>query len=306
MKVRFWGTRGSLPAALSAAAVEDKLRRATAALAANGGDFDALPFHLRGTYGGNTSCVEIARDGAEHLLLDAGSGLRDFSRHIDPRRPATYHVLLSHTHWDHIMGLPFFVPAYVPGNVVRFYGCHPDLPGRMAAQFVPTHFPVRFDQLGARLEFVRLKPGRATTIAGCEVTPFAQRHPGASYGYRLAADGKQVVYSTDSEHKGERDARAQAFAEFCRGADLLVFDAMYPFAEACLDKAGWGHSSNVEGVELAKKAGVRQLCLFHHDPGHDDEALDRRLEETRRYSDLHHVDRDLIVSMAYDGLEFEV
>ncbi len=308
MKIRFWGTRGSTPAPLTAAAVADKLERALAALAGQATDaaaIAALPFHLRATYGGNTSCVEVI-GGDETVILDAGTGLRGCGERADAAVGRTYHLLLSHTHWDHISGLPFFRPAFVAGNRIVVYGCHPDLEGRIATLFAAPHFPVRFERLAAEFSFVRLRPGRTVEIAGLSVTPFAQRHPGASYGYRLARGGRSAVYSTDSEHNGPADPRTEKFVAFCRDADLLIFDAMYPFAEAVTDKAGWGHSSNVTGIEIAKRAAIGRLCLFHHDPMLDDEALDRRLAESRRYAEHHAPERPLAVSMAYDGLEIEV
>lgn len=307
MRIAFWGTRGSTPTSLPAGGVTEKLRRAAALL--RGSDdpdaWAALPFHLRGTYGGNTSCVGIDHGGAS-LILDAGSGLRELGRRLAGEPPRTHHLLLSHTHWDHIMGLPFFAPLYEAGHKVAVYGCHPDLEARIAVQFASSHFPVSFDRVAGALSFARLRPGERVDIGGFAVTPFAQRHPGASYGYRVEAGGRGVVYSTDSEHKGRDDPRLHAFVDFCRGADLMVFDAMYPFAEAVAEKAGWGHSSNVTGVEVAKQAGVRHLCLFHHDPDLDDEALDARLAETLRYRDAYRPGVPLEVSMAYDGLGIDL
>lgn len=307
MRIRFWGTRGSSPTSLGADAVASKLRRAIEALKAGANAAAAdLPFHLRGTYGGNTSCLGVDAQGGASLILDAGSGLRELGRVLMAHPPRTHHLLLSHTHWDHVMGLPFLAPMFENGHRLVVYGCHSSLEDRIALLFQPNHFPVRFAQISPQLSFVRLKPERTVDIAGFTVTPFAQRHPGASYGYRVEAGGRSLVYSTDSEHKGTDDPRVGAFAAFCSEADLLVFDAMYAFSEAMAGKAGWGHSSDVMGIEIAKAARVRHLCLFHHDPDLDDEALDARFAESRRYRDCHQPDVPLALSMAYDGLEFEL
>jgi phosphoribosyl 1,2-cyclic phosphodiesterase len=307
MKVRFWGTRGSLPTPLSAAAVAGKVAAAAARLA-EGFTLDSLPFHLRGTYGGNTSCLQV--DGRQgRLLLDAGTGLRDYGHWLARQgadAPRDHHILLSHTHWDHIMGLPFFEPLYSAGHRVTVYGCHPSLQQRLAIQWQPSHFPVRFERLADTLRFVQLRHGESVEIAGFTVVPHTQRHPGASYAYRLEQDGRSVVYSTDSEQKGMEDHRTQSFIGFCRTADLLVFDAMYSFVDACTDKEDWGHSSNVSGIEIAKRADVKRLCLFHHDPMHDDQRLDEILVESRRYASHYRPEVPLAVDMAYDGLDVEV
>lgn len=307
MRVRFWGTRGSLPTPLTAEAVARKLT-AAAPLLAEGCPVESLPFHLRATYGGNTSCLQVDTP-AGRILLDAGTGLRDYGHWLTRQglaAPREHHLLLSHTHWDHIMGLPFFGPVYAPGDRVTIYGCHPSLEQRLAIQWQPSHFPVRFDRLADNLRFVQLRHGEPTEIAGSVVTALAQRHPGASYAYKLEHGGRTMVYSTDSEQKGMRDHRTQAFIEFCRGADLLVFDAMYSFVDACTDKEDWGHSSNVTGIEIAKRAAVKHLYLFHHDPMHDDQRLDEILTESRQYARHYRPGIPLEVSMAYDGLEVGV
>jgi ribonuclease BN (tRNA processing enzyme) len=133
-----------------------------------------------------------------------------------------------------------------------------------------------------------------------------QRHGGDSYGYRLARDGKVVVYSTDSEHKQDDPAEIEGFVDFFRGADLVVFDAMYSLADAISVKEDWGHSSNVVGVELCQMAGAKHLCLFHHEPIFDDARLAEILRETRRYEEITRGERRLQISAAYDGLEIAV
>jgi len=313
--VRFWGTRGSLPIALTAPAVRRKL--ITALRGASGRTFeserdleayvDALPFDVAGTFGGHTACVELQVNGPEYVVCDLGSGLRPFgqaalARH-GPAAPQTYHVFVSHVHWDHIMGLPFFGPAYIPGNRVIFYGGHAELEGALRRQMDPPSFPVNFNVFGARIEFVHLAPDVAHDVAGMRVTLKRQHHTGDSYGYRFERDGRVVVYSTDSEHKLADPSERTAFAEFFRDADLVIFDAMYSLAEAISVKADWGHSSNIVGVEMCQLARARHLCLFHHEPALDDAALGKMLAETRRYEEITRTDAPLRVSAAYDGLE---
>src|SRR5262249_25393294 len=157
---------------------------------------------------------------------------------------------------DHIQGLPFFVPAYVPGNVIRIHGCHAAMREAFQRQQSPPCFPVDFQSLGATIEFVELEPGATRDVGGLSVQSLAQHHGGESYGYRFSQAGKTVVYSTDSEHKFEFLDDRYPFVEFFHDADVLIFDAMYSLADQVSVKEDWGHSSNLIAVELALAAGV--------------------------------------------------
>ena len=324
MKIRFWGTRGSLPVALTAPQVLQKVAKAL--LAAKGRDFagldealtfaHSLPFDVGQTFGGHSSCVELEAappSGPNHdyVLCDMGSGLRPFGGSVLARHGAraanTFHIFVSHVHWDHIMGFPLFAPSYMPGNRIRIYGCHAELEAALERQHGAPSFPVNFKQLGASLEFIQLKPGETTEVAGYAVTPKLQLHAGDSYGYRFERGGKSFVYSTDSEHKLERPEDRDGFAEFFKEADLVCFDAMYSFAEAISVKEDWGHSSNVMGVELCQQAGAKKLALFHHEPIHDDSRLVAIEAETRRFEEITRgASPPLEVITAYDGMEIEL
>ena len=199
--VRFWGTRGSLPVALTAADVRAKLlaalRAARGRPIATEPDLEAilasLPFAVAGTYGGHSSCVQLDTGGPDYFVCDMGSGLRPFGQAATARRNGvaqTFHIFMSHLHWDHIMGLPFFVPAFIPGNRVVIYGSHLELEAALRRQQDKPSFPVDFSIFGAKLEFVHLEPGRTREIAGVAVTSMLQRHAGDSYGYRFESQGK--------------------------------------------------------------------------------------------------------------------
>jgi len=315
---RFWGTRGSLPVALDAAGVRTKLkaalRGASGRTFASDADLDAyvdgLPFDVGSTFGGNTSCVELLTGEREYVVCDLGSGVRPFgqaaiARH-GPAAPQTYHVFVSHVHWDHIMGLPFFGPAYIPGNRLVFYGGHGNLEAALRRQMEPPSFPVTFDVFRAAIDFVHLAPDVTHDAAGMRVTLKRQHHAGDSYGYRFEKDGRTIVYSTDSEHQLTEPGELVAFTEFFRDADLVIFDAMYSLAEATSVKADWGHSSNIVGVELCQAAKVKELCLFHHEPALDDAALAKMLAETRRFEEITRGGAPLRISAAYDGLEIRL
>ena len=318
MRVRFWGTRGSIPVALTTADVRDKL--AQALVQASGRTFNSyeeahafasseLDFSLTHTFGGHTPCVEIEIPGDEYFVCDMGSGARPFGVHVlakQARRPATINIFMSHVHWDHIMGFPFLGPAYVPGTKIRIHGVHDVLEQAFRLQQSPPCFPVTFDQLGASIEFIKLEPDKPYTVSGLTVTPHLQLHGGDSYGFRFEHAGKSVVYSTDSEHKLENRTEAEAFANFFKHADVVIFDAMYALAEAISVKADWGHSSNIVGVELCQMARAKHLVLFHHEPANNDATLEGLLKEARRFEELTRGDHALKVSAAYDGLEIDL
>ena len=315
--VRFWGTRGSLPAALTADDVHEKVVHTLHAAAGQQLDtldkaraFAAtLPFSSTRTFGGNSSCVELKSGDSARLLLDIGSGGRQAGlaalRELKGA-PGEYHIVLSHPHWDHIMGFPFFTPAYIPGNRITIYGCHADLEQAFRVQQAAPSFPVELSTMGASIEFVRLEPGRTYDIAGYRVTPKAQAHGGDSYGYRLERDGRAIVYSTDSEHKLDDTSETMSFVEFFRNADVVIFDAMYSLADAISVKADWGHSSNVVGVELCQMAQAKQLVLFHHEPAYDDAMIEELWRESQRLEEITRDSHRLEVTAAYDGLEIVV
>lgn len=318
-KVIFWGTRGSLPVSLNTHDVREKI--IAALTAANGKSFknqaalhsfvDSLPFATNSTFGGNSSCVEIVSDTPEHFICDMGSGARPLGQAKiathGVAHPQTYHIFISHLHWDHLMGFPFFAPMYIPGNHIVIHGCHTQLEEAIRLQMRTPCFPVDYSQVGARIEFDPMTPGKGHYIAGLNVTPIKQLHVGDSYGYRFESIDRTVAYSTDSEHKLEQVKEREAFVEFFAKADLVIFDAMYSLAEAVSVKADWGHSSNVVGVELCQAAGARRLALFHHEPVHDDNQLARLLAESRRLEEITRCDGPpLEIVSAYDGLIIEL
>ena len=318
MLVRFWGTRGSIPVALTSADIRHKIEAALSLAIAKGVDSpdklrsfidNDLDFSISQTYGGHSPCVEIETGRAEYLVCDMGSGARAFGGRIMSAQksgPIVVNVFMSHVHWDHIMGFPFFAPAYVPGTRIRIFGCHDVIEKAFRLQQSAPCFPVDFSRLSAEIEFVKLEAGNTTDIAGFRVTPKLQRHTGDSYGYRFERDGKAVVYSTDSEHKLEDPSETEAFVAFFRNADLVIFDAMYSLLDAVSVKEDWGHSSNIVGVELAQLANVKHLCMFHHEPAFNDQRIQSVLDETIRFERLTRGSRPLRVSAAYDGMELDV
>lgn len=316
MRIRFWGTRGSLPVATEGSVVRDKikraLRRADGRTFADEAALDRfidteLGFPVSGGYGGNTSCVEIV-GGDHYVLCDMGSGLRCFGQHVlaqyGPGQPQVYNFFMSHVHWDHIMGFPFFPPAYIPGNTIRIHGCHSLAVFEEAfrRQQSDPCFPVHWDHLRANIKFVPLEVDRWYEIDGLRVKAKLQPHPGDSYGYRFEKDGRSMIYSTDGEHKLRSESETAAMVDFYRNADLVVFDSMYSLNEMMNAKSDWGHSSNIVGVDLCLRAEVKHYCMFHHEPSHNDDAIHAVLDETRRYAEIAGENHTLQVTTAYDGL----
>jgi phosphoribosyl 1,2-cyclic phosphodiesterase len=319
MRVRFWGTRGSIPVALTSGDIRRKIERALALALEKGVNTpdklqafidNDLDFSILQTYGGHSPCVEIETGTDEFLVCDMGSGARAFGARIMAHTKAggapVVNIVMSHVHWDHIMGFPFFAPAYIPGAKLRIYGCHDVIEQAFRLQQSAPCFPVEFSRLAADIEFIRLQPGKAAEVAGFSVMPKLQRHTGDSYGYRFERGGRSLVYSTDSEHKLEDPAETATFVEFFRNADLVIFDAMYSLLDAVSVKEDWGHSSNIVGVELAQMAGVKHLCMFHHEPAFSDERIQSVLNETIRFEELTRGEQALKISAAYDGMELDV
>ncbi|MDD3513852.1 MAG: MBL fold metallo-hydrolase [Synergistaceae bacterium] len=318
MKVFFWGARGSLPAAANTLNLGQKifeaLKRSRGRTLSRDDDIrefveKELPFSVAGFYGANTSCVEIT-GGTEHVICDAGTGIRDLSRNLWATgtdgadvRPRIFNIFISHLHWDHIQGFPFFMQSYAEGNRIVVHGCHPYMKRAFLYQHKLANIRLPFK---ADIRFHRLEPGRQYDIAGFCVQPISQNHPGDSYGYRFQLQGKSVVYSTDCEHFEEVSEDDYRFVDFFRGADVLIIDAQYPLLDALSVKENWGHSNNMVAVELGVRAGVKRLCLFHSEPTVDDMALEVFLDGTRRYLEIYDPESSMTVDLAYDGMEIEV
>ena len=319
MLVRFWGTRGSLPVAPTADTIRGKIARAL--VAAEGKRFSdeteartfieqQFAFAAGASYGGATPCVEI-ESGPSYFICDMGSGLRPFGLDSIKRNAAghskTYNFFQSHLHWDHIMGFPFFAPAFDPTVTIRIHAGHPDAEQAFRRQQEEISFPVPFDWLRADIEFVQLTPGETHEVDGMRVETILQHHSHSSYGYRFTdSEGRTVIYSTDSEHKAEDMADEAAFIDFFREANLVICDTMYSLADSVSMKEDWGHSSNLVAVDLCHQAKAKCLALFHHEPTFEDEDIQRMHEESIRYEELTREGNPLDVICAYDGLEVRV
>lgn len=284
MRVKFWGARGGIPSPMGEDELREKIKAAL--LGAVGVDLtdriaveqyiERLPQRISSTAGGNTTCVELRANDAL-FILDCGSGLRllgnDLLRGPFGKGEGEAHVMITHTHWDHIQGFTFFTPAYIPGNTFHFHSPFPELQMRFEDQQREIYFPVPLDYMRAARTWEVLDPNEAVYIAGVEVRLMLLSHPGGAYAYRFAHNGRVLVYATDGEyHRMDAESTAR-YVEFFRGADLLIFDAQYSFEQAIDEKRDWGHSTPKMGAELAFRAGVKRLALTHHDPLATDDRL---------------------------------
>ncbi len=248
LNVRFWGVRGSI----------------------------ASPGAETAIVGGNTSSVELSF-GDERILFDAGTGLRSLGDSL-LGAPVKATMLLSHVHWDHIQGIPFFVPLYLPTTELHVVGAKTSLltlEETLAYQMNDPVFPVRFDQLASRVSTQHVRAGETFGAGSATVTVAKGNHPGGVLAYRVEIGGRAIVYATDTEHFACLDPELERLA---RGADLLIYDAQYTEEEyrgaRGRSKVGWGHSTYVAAAELANAANVKQLALFHHDPSRTDRGVD--------------------------------
>ena len=264
MHIKFWGTRGSIP----------------------------TPGPSTVRYGGNTSCVEVRSDSGTLIIIDCGTGGRVLGQQLAAEKGAAGggHILISHTHWDHIQGIPFFAPLFIPGNVWDISGpkgIARSLRATLAGQMEHSYFPIAIDQFAAAIRYQDLVEG-SFSIGDIRITSRYLNHAALTLGYRLEVDGASVVYCCDHEPHSSELASGELpitgldrrYADFVSGADLVIHDAQYTMLEYAL-KVGWGHSTPEYAVRVSREAGVKKLVLTHHDPLREDGALDRIIDGIR-------------------------
>lgn len=255
--VRCWGTRGSIP----------------------------TPGPQTVRYGGNTTCFEVQHNGTR-LIFDAGSGIRPLGMDLAEKGPDQVHIFLTHFHWDHIQGFPFFTPLYDPEDSIKVIGPrqkHIDVQNLFAGQMGPIYFPVPFSVVAAKMEFEHLNEG-SYEVEDFSIDVMRVKHPSYVIGYRIRVGGRVICFIPDNELQADMyevesgfDARIR---EFVRDADLLIHDSMYT-EEEYPNRVGWGHSTFTQSLMLAEDAGAKKLLFFHHDPMRTDDALDEIVARIR-------------------------
>ena len=287
MKIRFWGVRGSIPS----------------------------PGRKTVRYGGNTTCIEVETDDGQTIILDAGTGIVPLAQSFLKRLPLSCSIFITHTHWDHIQGLPFFVPIFIPGNQIRIYGAFDPVLQReigdvLVRQMEYCYFPVREAELKADIQYSSLYERQTLEIGSARVTNIVMNHTVLNFGYRIDCNGKSIFFTGDNEplyniyqpgddYYAEYDnlisRKNVMLADFIRGVDVLIADSAYTEQEYPAKK-GWGHGTYNSCIDMAKNAGAKALYLTHHEPLRSDDELDgiqKKMSEIEA----------LPVCIAHEGLE---
>ncbi|MHC6201797.1 MBL fold metallo-hydrolase [Breznakiellaceae bacterium SP9] len=309
MRIRFWGVRGSIPAPVIPSQIKNKiaiiLENVTPDDIKNKESreqfLESLPLWLYGTVGGNTPCVSVeAGDPLEYLIFDAGSGIREMGFELSklPRKLHEYHLFLSHFHWDHLQGFPFFYPAYDPGVTINFYSPEADLESVLQGQMQPPYFPVRIDSMGSKKNFFFITED--VTIGGLKVSFKKLKHPNDSFSYQVREGNRRFIYATDTELTADFINNKEN-RSFFYGADLIVIDTQYTLGEA-IEKYNWGHSSFSLAVEFASHCNIKHMVFFHHDPSYDDRKLFNNLHAAKWYREKLD-NRSMKLSLAVEGEE---
>lgn len=295
MKVKFWGVRGSI----------------------------ASPGPKTVRYGGNTTCIEIRTDNNELIILDAGTGIFPLSQTLLAELPVTANVLITHSHWDHIQGLPFFIPNFIPGNTLRLHGSFDPVSGKgveqvMSVQLQYSYFPVREAEMKGRIEYVTLAPNQPFQVGSATVTPCLLNHPVINFGYRIDCDGKSVFFTGDHEppyniyepgddefadYQSFVDEKNQAIDDALIGVDVLIADCSYTDSEYP-EKKGWGHGTFTSSILSARKAGAKVLFCTHHEPTRSDDALEMVFKVALSSSGAEDSSLDIRLAREGDCYEF--
>lgn len=293
MRITFWGVRGSIP----------------------------TPGPATLQYGGNTTCIEIRTADGDLLILDAGTGIHALAQSLKAGDPADAHILITHTHWDHIHGLPFFSPILIPGNRLTIYGGQDPVTGEgieraLSVQLQYSYFPIREAELKANVQYVTLKPDATAQIGSASVTPVLLNHPVLNFGYRIEADGKALFFTGDYEPPfniyAPEDKEFQPYQEIVDGqllrvteamadVDVLIVDASYT-EEEYPAKMGWGHGTYQAAIEQAAAAHAGQLIFTHHEPGRSDAQLDAIFAEIS----TRHGGSGIRYHMAREGMQIDL
>jgi phosphoribosyl 1,2-cyclic phosphodiesterase len=290
MKVKFWGVRGSIP----------------------------TPGPHAQKYGGNTTCIEVRTDDGELFIIDGGTGIHTLGTQLAKEGPSTCSVLVTHTHWDHIQGLPFFSPLFIPGREVGIYGTFDPVYGKslreiLSGQMEYCYFPVREAELKAEVNYTSLRPETSFEVGNAKITPVPMNHPVLTFGYVIEADNARVFYTGDHEplsniydpddeefveYSELLEIRNESIERHLQGIDVLIGDAMYT-EEEYPEKVGWGHGTHDSVFALAQRVTAKTVIMTHHEPFRTDADLDTIFD---RFQALR-TEADPQVLVAYEGME---
>ncbi|MDR1657579.1 MAG: hypothetical protein LBT47_08500 [Deltaproteobacteria bacterium] len=342
MRVKFWGVRGSIPTPGFPGDIKRRIKEALVGAIKTHPNPDRLddfienlPASVTSMVGGNTPCLEITHD-SDRLIIDAGSGITGLGTEINLRhltnqlvnpgstfpnaleclkpaefesKPLVINLLLTHTHWDHIQGFPFFRPAYQPGNEIHIYGDNADLIEQALTfqQSTPRLFPVKLKTTGTHFMFHTF-PAEGLSIGNFQVESLPLPHPGGSLAFKLKTKSSSMVFATDYELREDDpdyDRNRQLLAAFISGVDVFISDTQYTYLEN-ITKEGWGHSNPIKVAEIALASGVKKLFLFHHDPYYSDTKLFDMLDMTSAYINLLHPGHEMQIKLAIEGQAVDI
>jgi phosphoribosyl 1,2-cyclic phosphodiesterase len=290
MKFKFWGVRGSI----------------------------ATPDPNTVIYGGNTTCIEITTANGDLIILDAGTGIHMLGQQLLQQLPISAHIFISHTHWDHIQGLPFFSPIFIPGNQLNIYGGLDPVTGEgieraLNVQLQYSYFPIREAELNASIKYNTIKPNETIRVGNAKITPILLSHPVLNFGYRIECDGQSIfftgdykplynIYSADdieyNEYQFFIDDKLNDIVLAMKNVDALIMDASYT-AEEYITKKGWGHGTYDFSIQHARLAKAKKLFLTHHEPMRTDQQLESIFQQLKQNN--RDIDCELI--LAKEGID---
>ncbi len=276
-------------------------------------------------YGGNTTCIEVRGNNNELIILDAGTGIFPLSQLLLAELPLTCHIFISHTHWDHIQGLPFFIPLFIPGNKVKILGSGDPISQRdvsevLMRQMEYAYFPIREAELNANIEYTSLRDRQTFNIGTACVENILMNHPTMNYGYKISCGDKSLFFTGDhewpyniyepndedyAEYEEEIQARHNEIVDFIRGVDVLIIDTAYTNEEYSAKK-GWGHGTFNSSIAVARKAGVKRCYFTHHEPTRSDEALEKVFHEALLANEDGKIENEPEFRLAREGIKLEV
>lgn len=293
LKIKYWGVRGSIPSANSPSENIYELQKHMLAFFKAGYSkaehieefIESMSIPRLGGFGSATTCVQAYTENAS-LLIDAGSGLRRYSDFLNKNKqnsiPKVFHIYLTHFHWDHLLGLPFFSPLFSGNFEVNFYAVEDDLESAIKLKFSRPFFPVAYEALRSKIKFIKLKPRVPYPIGDMTITPYRLDHPDPCWGLKVEHSGKVYSHCVDTE--GTRTSREELGIDLplYQNVDLMYFDAQYTFPELA-EKANWGHSAAQIGLDIAIREAIPKVIFAHHDPGANTSDLYNLIAQTREY-----------------------
>ena len=316
MKVKFWGVRGSIPTPLTFSNYKSSLLKILEIAASKDisshekrlSFINELSLEKTNLIGGNTTCIQIEYENSM-LIFDMGSGIRELGysleKKITNKEITELHIFLTHTHYDHISGFPFFLPAYNKDVTINFYSVHKNLLSSLEAHQDFRFFPVSLGNMASNKIFHQLIPDEIIEVNNFQITNKELHHPGKSFAYRIEAGNKSVVLATDAEYINMSIEQIKSYLKFYNQTDLLIFDAQYSFDEE-IQKIDWGHSSALYGLDISINAEVKKLALFHHAPDRSDDQICELLNTALIYKKSNYPDSTLEVFLARESAIIEI